>query len=77
MATDAQLKAINTLLDKKLGARDHVRFLALADEDVLGREIESTSEITFDEAGPLIEKLGAMPDFVARPAEDAPGTEPM
>lgn len=76
MATPKQLTAINTLLATKCAATGEARFLALADPDVLGRELKSTKEITFDEAGPLIERLGAMPDYTP-PAADGPGTEPM
>lgn len=73
MATKDQLKAINTLLAKKAGAQGDDRFPALL--DLLGRDVNSTKEITFDEAGPLIERLGSMPDYTP-PAPDGPGTEP-
>lgn len=75
MATKDQLTAVNTLLGKKCGATGDDRLTALAQDDLLGRGVSSTKEITFDEASALIEHLGSLPDYIP-PAVDGPGTEP-
>jgi hypothetical protein len=73
-ATKDQLKAVNTLLGTKYGLKGDDRFPALA--DLIGREIDSTSELTVAEAGHVIEQLGDLPDYEP-PKIDGPGTEPM
>ncbi len=72
-ASQKQLTAVNTLLSKKHGITGEARFDALA--DLIGREVTSTSDLTADEAGQVIEQLGALPDMTEQPA-DGPGTEP-
>lgn len=59
-ATAKQLTAVNTLLGSKLGLTGDARFPRLT--DMVGREITSTKDLTADEAGRLIEDLGALPD---------------
>lgn len=71
-ATADQLKAVNTLLGAKLGAKGDARFFELSER--LDRPIESTKELTFDEAGLLIETLGELPD--KEPPYEGPGSEP-
>lgn len=73
-ATQSQLTAVNTLLGTKLDAKGDARFPVLA--DLIGRDVESTSELTKDEARHVIDQLSALPDYTP-PANDGPGTEPM
>lgn len=72
MATDAQLRAVNTLLGAKKGARGSDRFFEL--DEILDRSITSTKELTFDEASQVIDVLGSLPDLA--PPDDGPGSEP-
>lgn len=71
-ATPKQLTAVNTLLGTKYGATGDARFPVLA--TLIGRDVESTRELTRDEAGALIDEMGGLPDAAPPPA--GPGTEP-
>ncbi|HEY8546904.1 MAG TPA: hypothetical protein VIL36_17710 [Acidimicrobiales bacterium] len=75
-ATPEQIDALNQLLATKCAAEGEARYMALAEPDLLGRDLKDMSEMTFDEAARLIEQLSVMEDYRPRPADDGPGTEP-
>jgi len=63
LATDAQLRAMNTLISKKAGPMtDQERYMRLS--KFTGREITSSKQLTKEEASRLIDWLGQQPDFV-------------
>ncbi len=73
IASEAQVKALAILATKKLGSVREVRLAAYA--EIIGREIETTKDLTVAEWGQCRDALNTLPDLPAngagKPASEA------